>query len=139
VDDARLTIDALKRRFPNIVGPKKDDICYATQNRQDAVKALARQCEVVIVVGSPNSSNSNRLREVARNQGVAAYMVDNAAELDAAWVRGKQRVGVTAGASAPEVLVQQVIDKLKQLGAAGVTQLEGIEERVIFPLPKSLV
>ncbi|MBI4195792.1 MAG: 4-hydroxy-3-methylbut-2-enyl diphosphate reductase [Betaproteobacteria bacterium] len=138
VDDARVTIDALKRRFPGIVGPKKDDICYATQNRQDAVKALASQCDVVIVVGSPNSSNSNRLREVARNQGVAAYMVDNAAELDPAWLTGRQRVGVTAGASAPEVLVQQVIDKLKQLGAERVCQLEGIEESVVFPLPKSL-
>ena len=139
VDDARLTIDALKRRFPNIVGPKKDDICYATQNRQDAVKALAQQCDVVIVVGSPNSSNSNRLREVAQNQGVAAYMVDNASELNPAWVVGKERVGVTAGASAPEVLVQQVIDRLKQLGAGTVSQLDGISEKVTFPLPKSLV
>jgi 4-hydroxy-3-methylbut-2-enyl diphosphate reductase len=138
VDDARLTIEALKRRFPKIVGPKKDDICYATQNRQDAVKALARQCDVVIVVGSPNSSNSNRLREVARNQGIPAYMVDNASELDPAWVAGKERIGVTAGASAPEVLVQQVIDRLKQLGAASVSQLDGISERVTFPLPKSL-
>jgi 4-hydroxy-3-methylbut-2-enyl diphosphate reductase len=138
VDDARLTIDALKHRFPKIVGPKKDDICYATQNRQDAVKALARQCDVVIVVGSPNSSNSNRLREVAQNQGVAAYMVDNASELDPAWVAGKERVGVTAGASAPEVLVQQVIDNLKALGAERVTQLQGIAEKVVFPLPKTL-
>ena len=139
VDDARMTIEALKRRFPRIVGPKKDDICYATQNRQDAVKLLAKQCDVVIVVGSPNSSNSNRLREVAQNQGVATYMVDNAAELKAEWVKGKQRVGVTAGASAPEVLVQQVIDKLKEFGASRVAQLEGIEERVVFPLPRSLI
>ena len=138
VDDAKMTIEALKRRFPEIVGPKKDDICYATQNRQDAVKMLAGQCDVVIVVGSPNSSNSNRLREVAQNQGVAAFMVDNAGELKPDWVRGRRRVGVTAGASAPEVLVQQVIDKLKQLGAARVAQLEGIEERVVFPLPKTL-
>ena len=138
VDDAKMTIEALKRRFPEIVGPKKDDICYATQNRQDAVKMLAGQCDVVIVVGSPNSSNSNRLREVAENQGVAAFMVDNAGELKPDWVRGRRRVGVTAGASAPEVLVQQVIDKLKQLGAARVAQLEGIEERVVFPLPKTL-
>ena len=138
VDDAKLTIDALKRRFPNIVGPKKDDICYATQNRQDAVKALATQCDVVIVVGSPNSSNSNRLREVAQNQGVAAYMVDNAGELNAAWVAGKRRVGVTAGASAPEVLVQQVIDKLKSLGATSVGDVDGIAENVTFPLPKNL-
>jgi 4-hydroxy-3-methylbut-2-enyl diphosphate reductase len=139
VDDARLTIEALKRRFPKIVGPKKDDICYATQNRQDAVKALARQCDVVIVVGSPNSSNSNRLREVAQNQGVPAYMVDNASQLDPAWLSGKSRVGVTAGASAPEILVQQVIDRLKQLGARNVAQLDGISEKVTFPLPKGLV
>ena len=138
VDDARLTIEALKRRFPKIVGPKKDDICYATQNRQDAVKALARQCDVVIVVGSPNSSNSNRLREVAQNQGVPAYMVDNASELNPSWVAKKARVGVTAGASAPEVLVQQVIEKLKALGAERATQLPGIEEKVMFPLPKAL-
>jgi 4-hydroxy-3-methylbut-2-enyl diphosphate reductase len=138
VDDARLTIDALKRRFPNIVGPKKDDICYATQNRQDAVKALAVQCDVVIVVGSPNSSNSNRLREVAQNQGVPAYMVDNAMQLDPAWIEGKERVGVTAGASAPEVLVQQVVDRLKHLGATEMTQLVGISEKVTFPLPKAL-
>jgi 4-hydroxy-3-methylbut-2-enyl diphosphate reductase len=139
VDDAKLTIEALRQRFPGIVGPKKDDICYATQNRQDAVKALAQQCDVVIVVGSPNSSNSNRLREVAQNQGVAAYMVDNAGELRPEWVAGKTRVGVTAGASAPEVLVQQVIDKLKQLGAERANPLEGIEEKVVFPLPRSLV
>lgn len=138
VDDARQTIDALRRRFPRIVGPRKDDICYATQNRQDAVKALARQCDAVIVVGSPNSSNSNRLREVAEKQGVAACMVDNATHLDPAWVSGRVRIGVTAGASAPEVLVQQVVDKLRELGAVRVTQLEGIEERVVFPLPKSL-
>jgi 4-hydroxy-3-methylbut-2-enyl diphosphate reductase len=138
VDDARLTIDALKRRFPNIVGPKKDDICYATQNRQDAVKALAAQCDVVIVVGSPNSSNSNRLREVAQNQGVPAYMVDNAAQLDPAWIAGKERVGVTAGASAPEILVQQVVEKLNGLGASSVTPLSGTAERVVFPLPKAL-
>ena len=139
VDDAQQTINALRKRFPSIVGPRKDDICYATQNRQDAVKTLARQCEVVIVVGSPNSSNSNRLREVARNQGVTAYMVDNAAELDPAWVAGKHKVGITAGASAPEVLVRQVIDKLQQLGAESVTQIDGIAEKVVFPLPKSLV
>src|SRR5215203_4840916 len=109
VDDASQIIAALKQRFPQIVGPKKDDICYATQNRQDAVKGLAQQCDVVIVVGSPNSSNSNRLREVAANQGVAAYMVDNAGELRRQWVEGAQRVGVTAGASAPEILVQEVV------------------------------
>jgi 4-hydroxy-3-methylbut-2-enyl diphosphate reductase len=138
VDDAQQTINALRRRFPSIVGPKKDDICYATQNRQDAVKALAKRCEVVIVVGSPNSSNSTRLREVAEHQGVVAYMVDNARELDPSWVAGKDVVGVTAGASAPEILVKEVVDRLKALGAERVSQLEGIEERVTFPLPKGL-
>ena len=139
MDDAERTISALKVRFPSIVGPKKDDICYATQNRQDAVKTLAKQCDVVIVVGSPNSSNSNRLREVAQNQGVAAYMIDNASELNPDWLHGKKCVGITAGASAPEILVQAVIDKLKALGADSVRDLEGIEERVTFPLPKGLV
>jgi 4-hydroxy-3-methylbut-2-enyl diphosphate reductase len=138
VDDAQVTIDALEKRFPSIVGPKRDDICYATQNRQDAVKTLAKQCDVVIVVGSPNSSNSNRLREVAQNQGVDAYMVDNAGELKDAWVVGKARVGVTAGASAPEILVQQVIERLKNLGANSVAHVEGIEERVTFKLPREL-
>jgi len=138
VDDASQIIAALKRRFPKIVGPKKDDICYATQNRQDAVKALARQCDVVIVVGSPNSSNSNRLCEVAANQGIAAYRVDSAAELQPHWVAGKRRVGITAGASAPEVLVRQVIEKLRNLGAASVEEVQGISEAVTFPLPKSL-
>jgi 4-hydroxy-3-methylbut-2-enyl diphosphate reductase len=138
VDDARLTIDALKRRFPNIVGPKKDDICYATQNRQDAVKALAAQCDVVIVVGSPNSSNSNRLREVARNLGRNAYLIDNASELDPAWIEGKRSVGVTAGASAPEVLVHEVIAKLQRLGVKRVRELEGIKERVVFPPPRNM-
>ena len=138
VDDAQQTINALRARFPAIVGPKKDDICYATQNRQDAVKALARQCEVVIVVGSPNSSNSNRLREVAQNQGVPAYMVDNASELKSEWVAGKNVVGITAGASAPEVLVQQVVEKLKVMGADSVEDLSGISEKVVFPLPRGL-
>ena len=138
VDDAQVTIDALVARFPAIVGPKRDDICYATQNRQDAVKTLAKQCDIVIVVGSPNSSNSNRLREVAQNQGVDAYMVDNAGELKTEWLAGKSRVGVTAGASAPEILVQAVIERLKALGADRVSNVEGIEERVTFPLPKSL-
>jgi 4-hydroxy-3-methylbut-2-en-1-yl diphosphate reductase len=139
VDDAQQTIDALRARFPSIVGPKRDDICYATQNRQDAVKTLAKQCDVVIVVGSPNSSNSNRLREVAQHQGVPAYMVDNATELNPDWLRGKARVGITAGASAPEILVQQVIERLKGLGANSVSDVEGISERVTFPLPKALV
>ena len=138
VDDAREIIDALKVRFPGIVGPRTDDICYATQNRQDAVKMLARQCEVVIVVGSPNSSNSNRLREVARNQGVRAYMVDSADELKAEWLAGALVVGVTAGASAPEVLVGQVIERLKGLGAESVQELSGIAEKVVFPLPRPL-
>ncbi len=138
IDDARRTIDALKKRFPNIVGPRRDDICYATQNRQDAVKALARESDVVLVVGSPNSSNSNRLREVAQNEGVAAYMVDNAEELQPEWVAGREVIGVTAGASAPEVLVRQVIERLFALGAQSVRELEGAVEKVTFPLPKAL-
>ena len=138
VDDARSITEALRRRFPAIIGPKKDDICYATQNRQDAVKALARHCDVLIVVGSPNSSNSNRLREVASNLGVPAYMLDDAAALQPEWVAGKKRVGVTAGASAPEVLVQAVIARLTSLGALSVRELDGIPERVTFPLPKAL-
>jgi 4-hydroxy-3-methylbut-2-en-1-yl diphosphate reductase len=138
VDDARAVMDALKRRFPEVVGPKKDDICYATQNRQDAVKAVARLSDVVIVVGSPNSSNSNRLREVAANAGVVSYMVDNAAELDPAWVACRERIGVTAGASAPEVLVQDVIARLKSFGATEVEEVSGIVEDVTFPIPKAL-
>ena len=138
VDDASQIIAALKVRFPRIVGPKKDDICYATQNRQDAVKSLARQCDVVIVVGSPNSSNSNRLREVAANQNIAAYMIDNARELRPEWVAGKARIGVTAGASAPEVLVHEVITRLQEFGAREVSELGGITEGVTFPLPKGL-
>ena len=138
VDDAARVIDALKLRFPTIVGPKKDDICYATQNRQDAVKALAQQCDLVIVVGSPNSSNSNRLREVAQNLGVDSYMVDNASQLQASWVVGKTSIGVTAGASAPEVLVQEVITKLKDYGINTINELDGIIENVTFPIPKTL-
>jgi 4-hydroxy-3-methylbut-2-enyl diphosphate reductase len=139
VDDAARMVEALKARFPHIRGPKKDDICYATQNRQDAVKKLAAACDLVIVVGSPNSSNSNRLREVARNMGLDSYMVDNAGQIDPAWLAGKSRVGITAGASAPEVLVEGVIARLKELGAGAVTALEGIEEKVNFPLPRALV
>jgi 4-hydroxy-3-methylbut-2-enyl diphosphate reductase len=139
VDDASQIISALKQRYPKIVGPKKDDICYATQNRQDAIKTLAQQCDVVIVVGSPNSSNSNRLREVAANQNTAAYMIDNARELKPEWLTGKTRVGVTAGASAPEVLVQEVIARLKELGASKVEEVAGITEHVTFPLPKNLI
>jgi 4-hydroxy-3-methylbut-2-enyl diphosphate reductase len=138
VDDAAAIVEALRMRFPAISGPKRDDICYATQNRQDAVKFMAPQCDLVIVVGSPNSSNSNRLREVAKSRGTESYMVDNARELDPAWLTGKQRVGVTAGASAPEILVLEVIARLRELGAQRVTQLTGTEEGVVFPLPKGL-
>jgi 4-hydroxy-3-methylbut-2-enyl diphosphate reductase len=138
MDDAGTIIAALKARFPTITGPKKDDICYATKNRQDAVKLMATQCDVVIVVGSSNSSNSNRLREVAHNMIVPAYLVDNATELQAEWLEAKQHVGLTAGASAPEVLVQEVITRLKQLGVARVHELHGISENVVFPLPKAL-
>ncbi len=138
VDDAAAIVGALRARFPAVVGPKKDDICYATQNRQDAVKIVAQQCDLVIVVGSPNSSNSNRLREVAQGCGAEAHMVDSAEQLRAEWSAGKRRIGVTAGASAPEVLVQAVIDKLKELGATRVVQLDGIEEHVVFSLPKGL-
>jgi len=138
MDDAARVVEALKLRFPGIQAPKSDDICYATQNRQDAVKSLSAQCDLVIVVGSPNSSNSNRLREVARNQGIVAYMVDNATELDPAWLEGKSRIGVTAGASAPDVLVQEVVARLEALGGGRVVELAGIVERVVFPLPKNL-
>ena len=138
MDDAARTIQAIRKRFPKIVGPKKDDICYATQNRQDAIKTLAQRCDVVIVVGSPNSSNSNRLREVAEQLGVPSYMVDNAGELRPEWVSGKSTIGITAGASAPEVLVQEVVERLRGLGADAVTTLDGIAERVTFPLPKGL-
>jgi len=138
VDDTAEIIVALKARFPNIAEPKKGDICYATTNRQEAVKFMAPQVDVVIVVGSPNSSNSNRLREVAQKKGAAAYMVDNAAQIDPAWLNGKRRIGVTAGASAPEVLVEAVIDQLKSYGARSVRVLDGVEENVTFPLPKGL-
>ena len=138
VDDAGAIVAALRTRFPNIVGPKKDDICYATQNRQDAVKFMAPQSDLVLVVGSTNSSNSNRLREVAELLKVPAYLVDNADAIDPAWVAGRRRIGVTAGASAPEVLVESVIARLKELGAGSVRQLEGVPERVTFPLPKEL-
>jgi 4-hydroxy-3-methylbut-2-enyl diphosphate reductase len=120
------------------VGPKKDDICYATQNRQDAVKFMAPRSDVVIVVGSPNSSNSNRLREVAEHMGVPAHMVDAAAQLDPAWIAGKKHVGVTAGASAPEVLVEEVIERLRSFGATSVKPLQGVEEHVVFPIPRGL-
>jgi 4-hydroxy-3-methylbut-2-en-1-yl diphosphate reductase len=138
MDDAALVIGALKTKFPSIHAPKSDDICYATQNRQDAVKIMAKDCDLVIVVGSPNSSNSNRLREVAQNQGVEAYMVDNATHLKPEWLIGKKKIGISAGASAPEVLVKEVIAKLKDLGASNVSELQGVIESVVFQLPKNL-
>jgi 4-hydroxy-3-methylbut-2-enyl diphosphate reductase len=139
VDDARVIVHALTARFPQIVGPRKDDICYATQNRQDAVKAMAGKVDVVIVVGSKNSSNSNRLREVAAIGGVPAYLVDGAEQIDAKWLGGNARVGVTAGASAPEVLVNGVVERLRTLGAENIETLEGVAENVNFPLPKELL
>jgi 4-hydroxy-3-methylbut-2-enyl diphosphate reductase len=138
VDDAAEISAAVKARFPNVREPKQQDICYATQNRQDAVKVLSPQVDIVIVVGSPTSSNSNRLREVARKLGTESHMVDNADELQPAWFEGKTRVGLTAGASAPEILVKQVIDRIKALGAVSVRRMPGIEETVKFPLPKGL-
>lgn len=138
MDDAAMVIAALKTKFPLINGPKSDDICYATQNRQDAIKIMAKDCDLVIIVGSPNSSNSNRLREVAEKQGVEAYMVDNASFLNPEWLIGKKKIGVSAGASAPEVLVQEVIAKLQQLGANHVEELLGVIENVVFHLPKNL-
>jgi 4-hydroxy-3-methylbut-2-en-1-yl diphosphate reductase len=138
VDDAASIVDALKARFPAVSGPKKDDICYATQNRQDAVKLMAQACDVVIVVGSPNSSNSNRLREVAANLGIQAYMIDRAEELQTAWLEDRRRVGVTAGASAPEVLVRQVVERLKALGASDIVELDGVVETTVFPMPRGL-
>ena len=139
MDDAALVINALKTRFPKINAPKSDDICYATQNRQDAIKIMAKDCDLVIIVGSPNSSNSNRLREVAENQGVEAYMIDNASFLKSEWLIGKQKVGVSAGASAPEILVKEVIAKLQALGANQVEELHGVIESVVFQLPKNLI
>ena len=138
VDDAAEIAAAVKARFPLVREPKQQDICYATQNRQDAVKLLSPQVDIVIVVGSPTSSNSNRLREVARKLGTESYMVDSADELQPQWFEGRQRVGLTAGASAPEVLVRQVMDRIKELGAVSVRKLAGIEETVKFPLPKGL-
>ncbi|CAH1085531.1 4-hydroxy-3-methylbut-2-enyl diphosphate reductase [Candidatus Nitrotoga sp. 1052] len=139
MDDTAAIIAVLKTRFPGITGPSKNDICYATQNRQDAVKHLASQCDVVIVVGSPSSSNSNRLREVAHNMNVPSYLVDNAGELQAEWLSGKFHIGISAGASAPEVLVQDVIARLQELGAESVRELDGINENVVFPIPKALI
>jgi len=138
VDDTRGIIEALQRRFPAIQGPKNDDICYATQNRQDAVRELAKRCDLVLVVGSPNSSNSNRLAELARREGVESYLIDGAHEIDPAWVAGKRHIGLTAGASAPQVLVDGVIERLRELGAAGVSELDGEPEDMVFALPKEL-
>ena len=139
VDDASKVVAALQARFPNIRGPKRGDICYATQNRQDAVKFMAPKCDLVIIVGSPTSSNSNRLREVADKLGVEAYLVDNASELHREWLDGKSRIGISAGASAPEVLVEAVIERLKYLGAKTVCELAGSLETIVFPIPKDLI
>ncbi|WP_119718525.1 4-hydroxy-3-methylbut-2-enyl diphosphate reductase [Cognatilysobacter tabacisoli] len=138
VDDTRGVIEALRAKYPALQGPKNDDICYATQNRQDAVRELAAQCDLVLVVGSINSSNSNRLRELAEREGVEAYLIDGAIEIDPRWVHGRQRVGVTAGASAPDVLVRGVIERLRELGALHVAELDGEPEDMVFALPKEL-
>jgi len=138
VDDCSAIIAALKKRFPSIAEPKKQDICYATQNRQDAVKFMAPQCDLVLVIGSPSSSNSNRLREVAQRMGVEARLIGSADELDPAWLQGRRRIGVTAGASAPERLVSELVERLKSLGVGSVRSLPGIEEHMSFPLPKGL-
>lgn len=138
MDDTAVVIDALKDKFPQINAPRKDDICYATQNRQDAVKSLAANCDIVLVVGSPNSSNSNRLRELAKRLGAKAYLIDNASQMDRSWFDGVSCVGVTAGASAPEVLIQEVLDTLQSWGAQSPEEISGIEENVTFSLPKSL-
>ena len=138
VDDTRVVIDALRAKFPALQGPRNDDICYATQNRQDAVRVLAARCDLVLVVGSVNSSNSNRLRELAEREGVEAYLIDGANEIDPGWVHGRRVVGVTAGASAPDVLVRGVIDRLRDLGGNAVTELEGEPESMVFALPKEL-
>ncbi|QKX17352.1 4-hydroxy-3-methylbut-2-enyl diphosphate reductase [Microbulbifer sp. YPW1] len=138
VDDTSKVIDALRAKFPNIRGPRKDDICYATQNRQDAVKQLALECDLVLVVGSPNSSNSNRLRELAERCGAEAYLIDGSECIDAGWLEGRKTVGITAGASAPEVLVERVIQKLRELGAEAPDEVAGIPENISFSLPKEL-
>jgi len=138
IDDTQAVVAALRERFPGIVGPRKDDICYATQNRQDAVKKLAGQCDVILVVGSPNSSNSNRLREIAEKLGRASYLIDDAGQLQPEWIKDAARIGVTAGASAPEVLVSQVVGTLKAWGGNVVLENSGIEEKVVFSLPREL-
>src|SRR5690554_4510874 len=138
MDDTARVIDALRKHFPAIEGPRKDDICYATQNRQDAVKQLAGECDLVLVVGSPNSSNSNRLRELSDRMGTPAYLIDGADEILPEWLEGVTNIGVTAGASAPDVLVQQVIQHLRDSGATGVQELDGREENIVFSMPKEL-
>jgi 4-hydroxy-3-methylbut-2-enyl diphosphate reductase len=138
VDDTRAIIAALRERFPAIEGPKKDDICYATQNRQDAVRELAGRCDLVLVVGSVNSSYSNRLRELAEREGVQAHLIDGADEIDPAWLVGRKQIGITAGASAPEILVRGVIDRLRELGAGNLVDLKGEPENMVFALPKEL-
>lgn len=138
IDDTAKVIDALRKKFPHIQGPRKDDICYATQNRQDAVRDLSKQCDVVLVVGSPNSSNSNRLRELAERMGKTAYLVDNADQLEHGWFRQTTKIGVTAGASAPEILIKQVIQRLQDWGAQAPQELSGCEENITFSLPKEL-
>ena len=138
MDDTALVIDALREKFPHIEGPRKDDICYATQNRQDAVRELAVDCDLLLVVGSPNSSNSNRLRELAERVGAAAYLIDDASEIDPAWLKGVANIGITAGASAPEVLVKGVIERLQSLGAAVPEELVGREETITFSMPREL-
>ena len=138
VDDTRAVIEALRQHFPNVLGPRHDDICYATQNRQDAVRELGQQCDIVLVVGSPNSSNSNRLRELAEKQGVSAYLIDGADDIRREWLDGRQRIGLTAGASAPEGLVKDVIERLRSWGASEVRELEGKPENVTFALPREL-
>jgi 4-hydroxy-3-methylbut-2-en-1-yl diphosphate reductase len=139
MDDTAVVIEALRKRFPKIVGPKKEDICYATQNRQDAVKGLLEDCDLILVVGSQASSNSTRLKEIAEKQGIAAYLIDNADEIQREWLDGKRSVGVTAGASAPEVLVEQVVSRLRAWGGEAVNEVPGIIEQVVFSLPKELV
>ncbi len=139
MDDTAEIIDALRKRFPRIVGPKKEDICYATQNRQDAVKRMVEYCDLILVVGSQTSSNSTRLKEIAEKQGIAAYLIDSAEEIRDTWLEGRRSVGVTAGASAPEVLVEQVVAKLRERGGLEVTEVPGITEQVMFSLPRELV
>jgi 4-hydroxy-3-methylbut-2-enyl diphosphate reductase len=138
MDDTAQVIDALRAKFPAIAGPRKDDICYATQNRQDAVRALAQDCDLLLVVGSRNSSNSNRLRELAEKEGISAYLIDSADDINLAWLDGKHAIGVTAGASAPEQLVENVVSRLQTLGASGPSEQEGRRETIVFALPKEL-